>query len=466
MKEVKSESSIKTFQLHKNYRKRIISAGESEISDLKLQKGKGAERCFAMDKKKQEEYHFVKEHIKKIPIDRKKLRTRLFGTILLAVLFGVVAAAVFAALRPVFDNLLYRKDNTVVISGEDEISEETPEESAPVYITETQLMEPEDYQVLQNKLYAIGREANKSVVAVRGIGEATDWFDNAYETESQGTGIIVADTGDEYLVVTEKKVISDASQVEVTFYNNDTASAVLQAYDENTGIAMLCVEKRQLSADTTNQVAAATLSSFSALSQGTIVIAIGSPLGEPFSILTGNVTSSSYEVSTVDANYKVISTDINASDAGSGALINLKGEVVGLMLQSYSTRETQSTVTAISISQISKLLEKMSNGESPAYLGLEICTVTAEIAKSNELPKGIYIKQVSPDSPAMQAGIQVGDVLTKIDSKEILTAEQYEDCILNAKDGQQSTVTVKRMGADGKYQDLRFKVVFGTLQEN
>lgn len=242
MKEVKSESSIKTFQLHKNYRKRIISAGESEISDLKLQKGKGAERCFAMDKKKQEEYHFVKEHIKKIPIDRKKLRTRLFGTILLAVLFGVVAAAVFAALRPVFDNLLYRKDNTVVISGEDEISEETPEESAPVYITETQLMEPEDYQVLQNKLYAIGREANKSVVAVRGIGEATDWFDNAYETESQGTGIIVADTGDEYLVVTEKKVISDASQVEVTFYNNDTASAVLQAYDENTGIAMLCVE--------------------------------------------------------------------------------------------------------------------------------------------------------------------------------------------------------------------------------
>ena len=97
---------------------------------------------------------------------------------------------------------------------------------------------------------------------------------------------------------------------------------------------------------------------------------------------------------------------------------------------------------------------------------LEICTVTAEIAKSNELPKGIYIKQVSPDSPAMQAGIQVGDVLTKIDSKEILTAEQYEDYVLNAKDGQQSTVTVKRMGADGKYQDLRFKVVFGTLQEN
>ena len=436
------------------------------MSDLKLQKETCTEGCFAMDKKKQEEYHFVKEHIKKIPVDRKKLRTRLIGTILLAVLFGVVAAFVFAALRPGFDNLLHQKDNTVVISGQDETSDEVPEESDPVYITEAQPMEPEDYQVLQNKLYAIGREANKSVVAVRGIGETTDWFENAYQTESQGTGIIVADTGDDYLVVTEKKVISDTNQVDVTFYDDSTASAVMQAYDENTGIAMLRVEKRQLSADTTNRVEAATLSNSSALSQGTIVIAIGSPLGEPFSILTGNVTSSSHEVSTVDANYKVISTDINASDAGSGALINLKGEVVGLMLQSYSTREAQSTVTAIGISQISKLLEKMSNGESPAYLGLEISTVTSEIASANQLPKGVYIKQVSTDSPAMQAGIQVGDVLTKIGGKEILTAEQYEDYVLNAKDGQQSTVTVKRMGADGKYQDLSFKVVFGTLQEN
>ena len=238
------------------------------------------------------------------------------------------------------------------------------------------------------------------------------------------------------------------------------------AWDENTGIAVLQVEKKNLSEQTADRVAAATLGNSSTLSQGTIVIAIGSPLGEAFSILTGNVTSSSHEVSTVDANYKVISTDINASEAGSGALINLKGEVVGLMLQSYSKRESQSTVTAIGISDIGKLLEKMSNGEFPAYLGLEVSTVTTEIAKENQLPKGVYIKQVLSDSPAMQAGLQMGDVLTKIGGTEIQTAQQYEDYMLNAKDGQQSTVTVKRMGADGKYQDLSFKVVFGTLQES
>jgi len=426
------------------------------------------ERCFAVDKKKQEEYHFVKEQIKKIPPDRKKMRSHLVWTIVLAAVFGVVAALVFCLVRPVIENLANQKDNTVVISGQDETTDDTQatDDTEPVYITETQQMEPEDYQILQNKLYAIGRAANKSVVSVKAIGETTDWFEDAYQTESQGTGIIVADTSDTYLVLTEKKVIADASQVDVTFYDDSIASATMQAYDENTGIAVLRVEKKELSEDTINRVAAATLGNSSALSQGTIVIAIGSPLGEPFSILTGNVTSSSHEVSTVDANYKVISTDINASEAGSGALINLKGEVVGLMLQSYSKRDAQSTVTAIGISDIGKLLEKMSNGESPAYLGLEVSTVTTEIAKENQLPKGVYIKQVLSDSPAMQAGLQMGDVLTKIGSTEIQTAQQYEDYILNAKDGQQSTVTVKRMGADGKYQDLSFKVVFGTLQES
>ena len=424
------------------------------------------ERCFAVDKKKQEEYHFVKEQIKKIPPDRKKMRAWLGWTIFLAAVFGVVAAIVFCAVRPVMENLLQRKDNTVVISGQDEVSDETPEETDPVYITETQQMEPEDYQILQNKLYAIGRAANKSVVSVKAIGETTDWFEDSYQTESQGTGIIVADTGSNYLILTEKKVIADADQVDVTFYDDSMAEASMLAWDENTGIAVLQVEKKNLSEQTIDRVAAATLGNSSALSQGTIVIAIGSPLGEPFSILTGNVTSSSHEVSTVDANYKVISTDINASEAGSGALINLKGEVVGLMLQSYSKRESQSTVTAIGISDIGKLLEKMSNGESPAYLGLEVSTVTTEIAKENQLPKGVYIKQVLSDSPAMQAGLQMGDVLTKIGGTEIQTTQQYEDYILNAKDGQQSTVTVKRMGADGKYQELSFKVVFGTLQES
>ena len=286
-----------------------------------------------MDKKKQEEYHFVKEHIKKIPPDRKKRRMSLGWTILLAAVFGVVAALVFCAVKPAIERLFQSKNEQVVLSSDETKEADTADE--PVYITETQQMDLNDYQILQNKLYAVGREANKSVVSVKGIGQTTDWFDTEHVMENQGSGIILADTNGRYLIATERKLIAEANQIEVSFYDDSTAEAELIAYDGTTGIAVLSVQKSQVSEDTQNRVAAATLGSSSALTQGTIVIAIGSPLGEPFSVLTGNVTSSSHEVTATDANYKVISTDINAGSGGSGALINLNGEVVGLILQSF-----------------------------------------------------------------------------------------------------------------------------------
>ena len=349
-----------------------------------------------MDKKKQEEYHFVKEHIKKIPPDRKKRRMSLGWTILLAAVFGVVAALVFCAVKPAIERLFQSENEQVVLSSDETKEADTADE--PVYITETQQMDLNDYQILQNKLYAVGREANKSVVSVKGIGQTTDWFDTEHVMENQGSGIILADTNGRYLIATERKLIAEANQIEVSFYDDSTAEAELIAYDGTTGIAVLSVQKSQVSEDTQNRVAAATLGSSSALTQGTIVIAIGSPLGEPFSVLTGNVTSSSHEVTATDANYKVISTDINAGSGGSGALINLNGEVVGLILQSFGTEAAQSTVTAIGITEIRSMLEKMSNGDTPAYLGLEVRTVSRTIAKENKIPQAVVADIAQSDA--------------------------------------------------------------------
>lgn len=414
---------------------------------------------------KQEEYHFVKEKRKEIPPNRRKRAKSLGWTVVLAVVFGLVAALVFCCVKPAMEKLTAKKEDTVVLSADEE--EETEEnadvQSDPVYITETQQMELADYQVLQNKLYAVGREANKSVVAVTGIGQATDWFEDSYQTKNQGSGIILADTGSQYLAVTEKKLISDADHIEVTFSDDSTSPARLVAYDGNTGIAVLGVEKSELSQETLNRVEAATLGNSSGITQGTMVIAIGSPLGEPFSILTGNVTLNTQEVSTLDANYRVISTDISANTGGSGALININGDVVGLIMQDYGREDDQGTVTAIGISEIRALVEKMSNGETPAFLGLEITTVTADLAEENQLPEGVYIKSVQEESPALAAGLQAGDVIVKIGTTEILTDDEYEDYLLSVKAGDADTVTVKRMGADGTYEQIAFPVVYGTL---
>lgn len=114
---------------------------------------------------------------------------------------------------------------------------------------------------------------------------------------------------------------------------------------------------------------------------------MGSPLGSNYSILTGNITATSYSVSTIDANYAVFTTDIVGSKNGSGALLNLKGEVIGLIMQGFGNGSDQNTLTAIAISELKPLIEMLSNNQDIPYIGLEITTVTNTIAKENDIPK-------------------------------------------------------------------------------
>ena len=88
------------------------------------------------------------------------------------------------------------------------------------------------------------------------------------------------------------------------------------------------------------------------------MLALGSPLGTNFSILTGNITSTSNSISTFDANYNVLTTDIVGSSQGSGVLVNLSGEVVGIVMQDYSSGD-ENTLTAISVSQLKDIIEKL-----------------------------------------------------------------------------------------------------------
>ena len=172
---------------------------------------------------------------------------------------------------------------------------------------------------MQNKLYAVGREANRFVVTVTGVKSDTDWFNNSYESRGQASGIIIADNGQELLILTERKVISDAQEVYVTFINDVTVEASMKHYDGNTGIAVLSVPKEQVDTDTMNAISVAKLGNSLTTMQGTMVIAVGSPLGTNYSILTGNITSTNNVISTIDNNYTVFTTDIVGSSSGSGA---------------------------------------------------------------------------------------------------------------------------------------------------
>ena len=182
-----------------------------------------------------------------------------------------------------------------------------------------------------------------------------------------------------------------------------------------------------------------------------------------FSILTGNITSSNNTISTIDANYNIFTTDIVASENGSGVLINVKGEVIGLVMQDYSRQGDENTLTAVSISDVKTLIEKLSNGKEVAYLGLGISTVTSEIEKAYDIPRGVYIKEVKMDSPAMAAGIQSGDVIVEMDGIAVYDEATYERKMSQVKPGDNVKLIIKRQSNNG-YVSLRCDVEASKLK--
>ncbi len=439
-----------------------------------------------------QEFAFIKEKIKDKPINRRRLLLRAVYNLLCAVVFGVTACFVFVLLKPYMEEWLYPEKGSAIMIPKDELpQEEAPEknekdneneqsdvpekptdiiqgnsntipaENDPPAVVKEEL-ELEDYQALQNKLYDIGKQANKSVVTVTGVTSGKDWFDTPYENENRSAGIIIENNGQELLILTEKRIIADAQEINITFIDEKEVSASLKKYDGNTGIAVIGVPLSEIPKKTMEKLEVAVLGNSYMIAQGTSVIAIGSPLGTNYSILCGTITSSQNRVSTIDTNYTVFTTDIVGSASGSGVLLNLKGEIVGLVLQDFSNQNDRNTITALSISELKQIIQDLSNNRSVPYVGLRISTVTNQIAQEYGIPKGIYIKSVELDSPALAAGLQEADVITAINGAEVTSVEQYFQKIYEKQPEDVITITIKRQNGEG-YVDMQFGVTIGEL---
>lgn len=433
-----------------------------------------------MSDTQKEEFDFIKEKIKSKPINKKRIVKQVIKTVGLGVVFGVAACLAFTLLQPVLKNAFEEPEDQafVIPRDEEEPETETETEQQPME-TETEgedTQEPstqiievprdlelEDYQELQNKLYAVGIQANKSIVTVTGVKSDTDWFNSSYETAGLASGIIIAKNGQELLVMTEKKVITDAEAISVTFQNGTVAEAVLKKYDGNTGIAILSVPIQGLDELVANNVQAAELGNSYRVAQGDVVIAVGSPLGSNYSILTGNITSINNAISTIDSSFTVFTTDIVGSSKGSGVLLNLQGQVVGLVMQDYSSQGDENTLTALSISELKEIIERLSNNQDITYLGLKVSTVTHEIEENHGLPRGVYIKSVEMDSPALAAGLQNGDVIISINDQEILTVDQYEQYVRKLEPGALVSIVIMRQGLD-EYTKITCQAEAGILR--
>lgn len=415
----------------------------------------------------QDEFQFVQEKIKR-PLLRQNRTLRKIGlTIVLAVLFGAVACVTFVLVYPLVQERfgedpvreinIPKDEDPAEEVGEQEKSEEPaappvqepapPQE--PIVITETVEMELEDYTHLMGKMRSASLEAMKSMVTVTAGSSDMDWFNETYESERNVSGLIVDDNGVEELILTTYSDISGADQLRVTFADSKVVEAALKKYDPVTDLAILSVNLGDLEESTLKQIRTVTWGNSRTLRPGEAVIALGSPVGIPGSLLFGNLTAVSYHASAVDGEYQLLLVDQLRSAHSNGVLINLKGEVVGWLQDTYLHSYNPEVLTAYGISDLKGVIEHLSNNQDIVYLGIRGADVTEEVQEELGLPEGVYITSVEMDSPAMTAGIQGGDVIVDISGQEVKSLSEMQELLLNFSEDQVITVKVMRQGKEG-----------------
>lgn len=408
---------------------------------------------------------FLRETIKQKPVNKKKLFRRTIITVVMAVVFGLVACFTFLVLEPLISNKLYPEEETTEVQfPEETVSEEMKPEDMLVEVPDTEetttaelenqqieeiLSQMEfsldDYQSVYAELAKLAETTSRCVVTVTGVSSDVDWFNDIYENESSAFGVIIANNGKSILILVSSSALKDADNIVVTFCNQAQVEAELVQKDNTTGLAILSVELLAINEDTMDVINIAKLgSSNSDKLLGMPIIALGSPAGLNNSVCYGIITSMGTIIDQPDSAYKLITTDIYTSSNATGILINLRGMVVGIIDNINTGTDMQNRLTAYGITELKKTIEKMSNNQELTYLGIHGTDIPENMAETLGTQEGVYIKEIEIDSPAMAAGIQSGDVLIRVGNVSVANYNDLLNILYSAQPEDTIEITVLR----------------------
>lgn len=346
---------------------------------------------------------------------------------------GVGGAALYSSVFASQPSVIYQ--NTQPISTQ----------ADPVASSSGQAMTPE-------QLYAANVDA---CVGITVSTTMTNIFGYTSTSAASGSGFVI--TADGY-IVTNYHVIEDAVKdssvsITVSFHDGSSYPATLVGGEEDNDVAVLKIEASGLQT--------VTLGDSDQLKVGQAVMAIGNPLGElTYSLTDGLISALDRLITTGSGNdsttMNMLQTNcaINPGNSG-GPLFNSYGEVIGITTAKYSTSSSGTNVEglgfAIPINDVISMIQDiMTNGyvSNKAYLGATVGTLTAQMAQQYryDISEGAFVYSVEDGSPAAQAGLQLGDVITAIDGTEIASMDDLMAAKKGYAAGDTSELTVYRQG--------------------
>lgn len=284
-----------------------------------------------------------------------------------------------------------------------------------------------------------------SVVSINCSSVSTNIFGQSVESASSGSGFVITQDG---YIVTNHHVISGASSVKVTMYDGSEYPATVVGSDSDYDVAVLKIDATGLQP--------VTLGKSSNVNVGDTVLAIGNPLGElTFSMSQGIVSCCDRAINVDGTPFNMIQVDasINPGNSG-GPLMNLYGEVVGIVsakYSSYSDTTVEGLGFAIPIGDVQAIItDIMENGQitnKPSF-GITAGTMTQQMAAQYQIDQtsGAFVYSVNKGGAGEKAGLKMGDVITKIDSTDITSMEDLTAAKKGHKAGDTVTVTYYRDG--------------------
>lgn len=331
------------------------------------------------------------------------------------------------------------------------------------------LTQVSDSGTTENDLTKLVEESMPFVVSIQSMSvqEVKDFFGGTQQQtqEGAGSGFIIGEKDNELLIVTNYHVIEGADTLTVTFVDETSVEVNVKGTDSERDLAVVAASLDDIGSDTKSQIKTATLGSSDDLQVGEEVIAIGNALGYGQSVTNGIVSAKDREID--GYNGKLIQTNaaINPGNSG-GALLNSKGEVVGINCAKINDQSVEGMGYAIQISDVSGIIEDLMNqatkekvaDEERGSLGVQVLDIDAATAEQYQMPEGVYIRGFTEGGNAEEAGLRQGYIITGINGTKVSTGEELQNQLSYCKAGETVTLTVQYPDNSGSYAEKEVEV--------
>ena len=273
------------------------------------------------------------------------------------------------------------------------------------------------------------------------------------QTIGTGSGFVYKADDTKGYILTNNHVISSASTVDVILQSGEVVSANILGKDEYSDIAVLSIAKEKV-------LKVASLGNSDEVYLGETVFTVGSPMGEDYSgsVTKGIISAKERTVETQSVVTKVIQTDaaINPGNSG-GPLVNLSGEIIGITSMKLSDEDIEGMGFAIPINEAKAYAAYLEQGKavSRPYLGVSFIDINDKyklyyygLYSNTNIKEGLVIASIEKNSNVAKSGLEVGDIILKINDDKITSISKLRYYLYQYKIGDEVTITYNRNGKE------------------